>query len=111
VCAALGFDRIVANHLDIAGDRIAGTVRAPIVTSETKRDTLFAIAAECGVQSEATLALGDGANDLPMLDAAGVGLAFHAKPAVAAASRWRIDYCDLTAVLYAQGYRAAEIIG
>ncbi len=57
----------------------------------------------------ATLAVGDGANDLPMLQAAGLGVAFHAKPAVAAASRWRIEHADLTALLYAQGYRQSEI--
>ena len=111
VAGELGFDRVVANRLDIARDRIAGTVRAPIVTRETKRDTLLTIAAECGVPPEATLAIGDGANDLPMLDTAGLGIAFHAKPAVAAASRWRIDHADLTATLYAQGYRAEEIVG
>lgn len=110
VAAALGFDRVVANRLDIAGDRIAGTVQAPMVTRETKRDTLFALAAECGVPPAATLAIGDGANDLPMLDAAGLGIAFRAKPAVAAASRWRIDHADLTAVLYAQGYRSDELV-
>src|SRR5688572_30842487 len=111
LAAELGFDRVVANRLDIAADRISGTVRAPIVTRETKRDTLLALAAECGVPPEATLAIGDGANDLPMLDAAGLGIAFHAKPAVAAASRWRIDHADLTAVLYVQGYRKPEISG
>jgi phosphoserine phosphatase len=57
-----------------------------------------------------TLAIGDGANDLPMLEAAGLGIAFHAKPAVAAASRWRLDHADLTGVLYAQGYPREEII-
>ena len=59
----------------------------------------------------ATLAVGDGANDLPMLETAGLGIAFHAKPAVAAALRWRIDHADLTGVLFAQGYRQKEIIG
>jgi phosphoserine phosphatase len=58
----------------------------------------------------ATLAIGDGANDLPMLDAAGLGIAFHAKPAVAAASRWRLDHADLTGVLFAQGYRREEVV-
>jgi phosphoserine phosphatase len=110
VAVELGFDRVVANRLDIAGDRLAGTVRSPIVTRETKRDTLLALAAQCGVTPEATLAIGDGANDLPMLQAAGLGVAFHAKPTVAAACRWRIDHADLTAVLYAQGYRAEEIV-
>ncbi|MGC2411310.1 MAG: phosphoserine phosphatase SerB, partial [Stellaceae bacterium] len=111
VAGDLGFDRVVANRLEIADGRIAGTVRAPIVTGETKRDTLLALAEDCAVSRSATLAVGDGANDLLMLAAAGLGVAFHAKPAVAAAARWRVDHGDLTALLYAQGYRAGEIIG
>jgi phosphoserine phosphatase len=111
VARELGFERVVANRLDIADGRIAGTVRAPIVTRDTKRDTLIALAGECAVPRSATLAVGDGANDLPMLLAAGLGIAFHAKPAVAAAARWRIDHADLTALLYAQGYRHDEIVG
>src|SRR5436309_31790 len=66
--------------------------------------------AELGVPLSATVAVGDGANDLPMLEAAGLGIAFHAKPAVAAAARWRLDHADLTGILYAQGYRQEEII-
>jgi phosphoserine phosphatase len=108
--AELGFEQIVANRLDIADGRITGTVAAPIMTRETKRDTLLRLAQQSGVPLAATLAIGDGANDLPMLDAAGLGIAFHAKPAVAAASRWRLDHTDLTGVLFAQGYREAEII-
>ena len=108
--AELGFEQIVANRLDIADGRIAGTVAAPILTRETKRDTLLRLAQQYGVPLAATLAIGDGANDLPMLDAAGLGIAFHAKPAVAAASRWRLDHADLTGVLSAQGYREAEIV-
>jgi len=110
IAAQLGFDHLVANRLDIADGRIAGTVAAPIVTRETKRDALVALARECGIPIAATLAVGDGANDLPMLEAAGLGIAFHAKPAVAAGARWRIDHADLTALLYAQGYRADEIV-
>jgi phosphoserine phosphatase len=109
IAAQLGFDRVVANHLDIADGRIAGTVRPPIVTRDTKRDLLLALAEDCAVAQSATLAVGDGANDLPMLAAAGLGIAFRAKPAVAAAARWRIDHADLTALLYAQGYRIGEI--
>ena len=108
--AELGFEQIVANRLDIADGRIVGTVAAPILTRETKRDTLLQLALRYGVPLAATLAIGDGANDLPMLDAAGFGIAFHAKPAVAAASRWRLDHADLTGVLFAQGYREAEIV-
>lgn len=111
VAAELGFDRVVANRLEIAGGRIAGSVAAPIVTRDTKREVLVAFAAERGVPPAATLAVGDGANDLPMLDAAGLGVAFHAKPAVVAAARWRVDHADLTALLYAQGYRDTEIGG
>ena len=109
IARALAFDRVVANRLEIAAGCLAGIVQRPIVTRETKRDTLLALAAECGAALSETIAVGDGANDLPMLDAAGLGIAFHAKPAVAAASRWRVEHADLTALLYAQGYHAAEI--
>jgi phosphoserine phosphatase len=111
VAAELGFDRVVANRLEIAGGKLAGTVCPPIVTGATKRDTLVALAGEFDLALDETMAVGDGANDLPMLGTAGLGIAFHAKPAVAAASRWRVDYADLTALLYAQGYREHEIFG
>ena len=107
----LGFDHIVANRLDLSGDRIAGTVSPPIVTGETKRQTLLAVAAEHGIPPQQSMAVGDGANDLPMLAAAGIGVAFHAKPVVASTARWRLDHADLTGLLYAQGYRRDEIIG
>jgi phosphoserine phosphatase len=110
VAAELGFEQVVANRLDIAEGRIAGTVAAPILTRDTKRDTLLELAQQNGVPLAATLAIGDGANDLPMLQAAGLGIAFRAKPAVAAASRWRLDHTDLTGVLFAQGYRREEIV-
>jgi phosphoserine phosphatase len=106
--AELGFEQIVANRLDIADGRITGTVAAPIMTRETKRDTLLRLAQQSGVPLAATLAIGDGANDLAMLQEAGLGVAFHAKPAVAAAAHARVDHCDLTALLYAQGYRRDE---
>ena len=110
IAAELGFDRVSANRLDITDGQIAGTVALPILTRETKRDTLLQMAQDAGVPLSATLAVGDGANDLPMLEAAGLGIAFHAKPAVAAASRWRLDHADLTGILYAQGYRQEEIL-
>ncbi len=68
------------------------------------------LAAELGLALAATLAVGDGANDLPMLKAAGLGVAFRGRPAVRAEARWRIDHADLTALLYVQGYRRAEIV-
>lgn len=110
VAAELGFDRVVANRLDVTAGRIAGTVRQPIVTGETKRQTLLALAAEHNIPLQRTMAVGDGANDLPMLATAGTGIAFRAKPMVASTARWRIDNADLTGLLYAQGYRSDEII-
>jgi phosphoserine phosphatase len=110
IARGLGFDRVVANRLALDGDKLAGTLIPPIVTAATKRDTLMSLATELGLALGDTLAVGDGANDLPMLQTAGLGVAFRAKPAVAAASRWRIDHADLTALLYAQGYRQDEVI-
>jgi phosphoserine phosphatase len=110
VAAELGFDHVVANQLDLSDGRITGTVRRPFVTGETKRDTLFTLAIEHGIAPDRSIAVGDGANDLPMLTAAGIGIAFRAKPSVAASSRWRIDHSDLTGLLYIQGYLEGEII-
>ena len=110
IAASLGFDRVVANHLGYRR-RPDRRHRADSRSSIGMRsgDALVALAAEKGVPLAATLAVGDGANDLPMLLAAGLGVAFHAKPAVAAAARCRIEHADLTALLYVQGYREAEI--
>jgi len=110
IAAELGFDRVSANRLDISDGHIAGTVAAPILPPESKRETLLQMAAAAAVSLSGTVAVGDGANDLPMLEAAGLGIAFHAKPAVAAAARWRLDHADLTGVLYAQGYRKDAIV-
>jgi phosphoserine phosphatase len=111
VAAELGFDRVVSNRLDIVAGRIAGTVRRPIVTGETKRQTLLTLAAERGIPLDRTMAVGDGANDLPMLTVAGTGVAFRAKPMVAASARFRIDHADLRGLLFAQGYRRDQILG
>ena len=111
IAKKLGFDQVSANRLVIEGGHIAGTVADPIVTRETKVEVLTTLADRYGIDLSQTLAIGDGANDLPMLQAAGLGIAFRAKPAVAAASRWRLDYSDLTGALYAQGYRQLEIVG
>jgi phosphoserine phosphatase len=104
----LDFDAVIANELIIEGGRLTGTVREPIVTREGKEAALISLAEERGVPRRLTLAIGDDANDLPMLEAAGLGVAFHAKPAVADRARSRVDHCDLTALLYAQGYRATD---
>ena len=110
VAAALGFDRVVANRLGLVRGRITGTVQPPIVTRDTKREALLTLAAELGIAPTQTIAVGDGANDLPMLAAAGIGIAFHAKPMVAEIARWHLDHADLTGLLYAQGYRKDEIV-
>ncbi|MEH3106348.1 MAG: phosphoserine phosphatase SerB [Sphingomonas fennica] len=108
VAAAIGFHRAVANVLDIAGGRLAGTVQRPIVGAETKRQTLLAEAQALGIPAASVLAVGDGANDIPMIREAGLGVAYHAKPATAAAAGARIDHGDLTALLWAQGYRRRD---
>jgi phosphoserine phosphatase len=108
VAAEIGFDTVIANRLEIAGGSLAGTVAKPIVDAGTKLATLERVRAELGVPVGATLAVGDGANDLPMIQAAGLGVAYHAKPVVAAAAAARIDHGDLTSLLWAQGLSRAE---
>jgi phosphoserine phosphatase len=108
VARELGFDRVVANRLEVVGRRLTGKLLPPIVTGQTKREALLMLAAACGIPLAQTIAVGDGANDLATLSAAGIGVAFRAKPAVAAAARWRLDNADLTGLLYAQGYRKTE---
>ncbi|MBV8735891.1 MAG: phosphoserine phosphatase SerB [Alphaproteobacteria bacterium] len=108
IAAKLGFDRVVANRLEIAEGRLTGRMVSPIVTGDTKRQTLLALAGELGLRPAETLAIGDGANDLAMLNVAGLGVAFHAKPAIAAVVRARLGYADLTGLLYAQGYRKID---
>ncbi len=108
VADACGFDSHHANRLLIEDDRLTGAVAEPILDRAAKLATLRALAAGRRLQIGATLAVGDGANDLDMLGAAGLGIAFHAKPVVAAQARNRVDHADLRALLFAQGYRAAD---
>jgi phosphoserine phosphatase len=110
VAQVLGFDRSFANRLLIDRGRIAG-VAEPILDRNSKLEILTRTAAEQGLALADTLAIGDGANDVPMIGAAGLGVAFHSHPNVAPRARHRIDHGDLTAVLYAQGYRRDEIVG
>lgn len=111
VAGMIGFDEQRGNLLRIGTDgALTGEVEEPILGREAKLATLRELTARLGLQPSDTLATGDGANDLAMLEAAGLGVAFHAKPAVAAAAHARIDHCDLTALLYAQGYRREDFV-
>jgi len=107
---ALAFDSHAANGLRHDGRTLAGTVDLPILGKEAKLATLQRLAAEHGLAPADAVTVGDGANDLPMLKAAGLGVAFHAKPAVAAEVSARIDHGDLTALLYLQGYRRSDFV-
>ncbi|HEX8302566.1 phosphoserine phosphatase SerB [Sphingomonas sp.] len=104
----LGFERVIANVLEIDAGKLTGTVTKPIVDSATKENTLLDCRAELGLAPEQTLAVGDGANDLAMIRQAGLGVAYRAKPIVAAAAGARVDYTDLTTLLYAQGIPRSE---
>ena len=106
----IGFDEHRANRLLLSGDTLAGAVEEPILGREAKRSALVELRDRLGLRHEDTLAIGDGANDLAMLGEAGLGVAFRAKPAVAAAAHARVEHGDLTALLYAQGYRAEDIV-
>jgi phosphoserine phosphatase len=104
VAAQLGFDVHRSNILLDDGSALTGRVGEPILDRDSKLATLHELAAARGVKLQATLATGDGANDLDMLDAAGLGVAFHAKPMVARQARAKVDHADLRALLFAQGY-------
>ena len=96
--------------LVVADGRLAGTVEEPILDRDAKARILRRLRDERGLAPADTMAVGDGANDLAMLAEAGIGIAFHAKPAVAAAAAARIDHADLTALLYLQGYSEADLV-
>ena len=99
-----------ANTLAIEGGRLTGKVAEPILGEGAKLGALREIAAGMGIALDETLAVGDGANDLPMLQAAGLGVAYRAKPKVAAGAGARVEYSDLTALLYAQGVARKDFV-
>ena len=110
VAAMIGFQENRANELLVADGRLTGAVREPILGRAAKLATLVELRESFDLDEIDTLVVGDGANDLGMIQAAGLGVAYHAKPAVAAAAAARIDHGDLTALLYAQGYRRDEFV-
>jgi phosphoserine phosphatase len=110
VAEAAGFHLQRANTLDEADGALAGTVGEPILGREAKLATLREEAAALGLEASETLAVGDGANDLAMIEAAGLGVAYRAKPIVAAQADAKVDHADLTALLHFQGYSADQFV-
>ena len=108
IAAKLGFDEHRANILLAEGGRLTGKVALPILGKAAKLDALNQITARLGISCQEAMAVGDGANDLAMLQHAGAGVALHAKPSVAAQCDIRINHGDLTALLYIQGYARTE---
>lgn len=110
ISATIGFDEHRSNVLLAQDDILIGEVADPILGKQAKLDSLIELRGRFDLSPAQTLAIGDGANDLAMLGEAGLGVAFRAKPAVAAAADARLEHADLTALLYAQGYTGDEIV-
>lgn len=106
-----GFHQDRANRLEIAGGKLTGKVIEPILDRDSKLAYLKEFAAANKIGEQEAVAVGDGANDLAMVKAAGLGVAYHAKPVVAGEARFRVDHNDLTALLYAQGYHKDQFAG
>ncbi|WP_064682673.1 phosphoserine phosphatase SerB [Rhizobium bangladeshense] len=110
IAATLGFDENRANTLLEDDGILSGFVAEPILGKQAKVDALSEISARLGISPKEAIAVGDGANDLGMLQLAGSGVALHAKPTVAAQAQMRINHADLTALLYIQGYRKTDFV-
>lgn len=106
IAEKLGFDENRANELLIENGKLSGKVREPILGRAAKLATLQELAGRLGIRMEETIAIGDGANDLDMITASGLGVAIHAKPAVSAAAQARLDHADLSGILYCAGFGA-----
>ena len=104
----IGFDRVKANRLLFDGTQLSGTVADPIVDGQAKLDALMEACGELGLGREQVLAIGDGANDIAMIEEAGLGVAYRAKPALVEAADAKIDHHGLDALLWAQGIRKKE---
>ena len=111
IAEMLGFDENRANTLIAEDGILTGEVADPILGKQAKVDSLVEIADRLGISTDDALAVGDGANDLGMIQLAGTGVALHAKPVVAEQAKVRIDHGDLTALLYLQGYRKTDFAG
>jgi phosphoserine phosphatase len=111
IAAKIGFQESRGNELIVRDGKLTGEVKEPILGRAAKLATLIELREAFDLDNIDTLVVGDGANDLGMIGEAGLGVAFHAKPAVAASAAARIDYGDLTALLYAQGYKREEFVG
>jgi phosphoserine phosphatase len=111
IAGMIGFQENRGNELIVHDGQLTGEVKEPILGRAAKLATLTELREAFDLDNIDTLVTGDGANDLGMITEAGLGVAFHAKPAVAASAAARIDYGDLTALLYAQGYRREEFVG
>ena len=111
IAAKIGFQENRGNQLIVRDGKLTGEVTEPILGRAAKLDTLIELREAADLDNIDTLVVGDGANDLGMIQEAGLGVAFHAKPAVATTAAARIDYGDLTALLYAQGFRREEFVG
>ena len=109
VAKRVGFDINLGNHLLIRDKMISGEISTPILNAQSKKKVLHSITNNQNLKIHQTIAVGDGANDIPMLKTAGTGVAFRAKPIVQASVPFKVQYCDLTALLYIQGYHDNEI--
>ena len=105
---AVGFDRIKANRLVFAGGKLSGEVGAPIVDATAKRDALMEARDELGLDTADVLAIGDGANDRLMIEEAGLGIAFRAKPALVEVADAELKHHGLDALLWAQGIQRSD---
>ena len=103
IAKAIGFNRFEANVLGVRGGKLSGLTEGRIVDSRRKHDVLSEARDRLGLARSETLAIGDGANDIPMVEEAGLGIAYRAKPALAAVADARLDHHDLDALLWAQG--------
>ncbi len=110
IAARAGFAAHEGNEVVFESGRLTAQIKSPLRGEDAKREALLRLAYECGITPSDVLAVGDGANDCAMIEAAGLGVAYHAKPVLRAAADVRIEHADLTALLYLQGYRKSDFV-